>query len=97
MSSISTTTTFGAFLGAVGSKRAGAFAFRASSSVMAGYVGSASGRTDRSTPPDADADGGADEDEDDWLPGDGEHAAVSAAARMAEDTHDLFMVAPTMQ
>ena len=36
MSSISTMTTLGALAGAVGSKRAGAFALRASSSVMAG-------------------------------------------------------------
>ena len=47
-SSISTITTLGAPFGAVTSNRAGGFAFRASSSLYVGGVGSAIGRTVRS-------------------------------------------------
>ena len=49
MSSISTMTTFGAPLGAVTSKRGGAFALRASSSLIGGYFGSLTGSTVRSS------------------------------------------------
>jgi hypothetical protein len=62
---------WGAFAGADGVNRAGAFALRASSSVIAAYVGSASGSTVRSTVPAPDEDPGA--GEDDWLPGTGAH------------------------
>ena len=48
MSSISTITTFGAPSGALTSKRGGAFALRASISVIGMYVGSATGRIRRS-------------------------------------------------
>src|SRR5512145_2262486 len=49
MSSISTTTTLGAVAGAFTSNRGGAFALRASSSVIGGFCGSAIGRTVRSS------------------------------------------------
>ena len=50
MSSISTITTFGAPSGAFTSKRGGALAFRASSSLMTAGAGSWIGRTVRSSP-----------------------------------------------
>jgi hypothetical protein len=51
MSSIRKTTTFGAPFGAFTSKRAGALALRASSSVACGKFGSAIGSTVRSISP----------------------------------------------
>jgi hypothetical protein len=51
MSSISTITTFGAPSGALTSKRAGALASRASSSLYVGTAGSWIGRTVRSSAP----------------------------------------------
>ena len=53
MSSISTITTFGAPSGALTSKRGGALALRASSSLMTATAGSWIGRTVRSSPPSA--------------------------------------------
>ena len=53
MSSISTITTLGALCGAVTSKRGGAFAFRASSSVIGAYLGGTIGKTVRSMSPSA--------------------------------------------
>src|SRR5262245_31511284 len=50
MSSIRTMTTLGAPFGALTSKRGGALALRASISVIAGYFGSGTGRTVRSSP-----------------------------------------------
>ena len=58
MSSISTIRTFGAPSGALTSKRAGGVALRASTSVIAGYDGSASGSTVRSIAPAAATGGG---------------------------------------
>lgn len=51
MSSINTITTLGALFGAFTSNLAGAFALRASNSVIAGYTGSFMGRTVRSNSP----------------------------------------------
>ena len=59
MSSISTISTLGASAGAFTSNRGGAFAFRTSSSVIVGDLGSGIGRTVRSRAPSA-ASGGAD-------------------------------------
>jgi hypothetical protein len=53
MSSRRTITTFGAPFGAFTSKRGGAVALRASTSMMAGYSGSGTGNTVRSSVPAA--------------------------------------------